>query len=36
MKEDSCKLCGEKLEKNEGDALFHCMKCSKEREVLKK
>ena len=32
MKEqkDACKLCGEKLDKKEGDALYYCLKCSEE------
>jgi len=28
---DACKLCGEKLEKETGDALYYCLKCSEKR-----
>jgi len=36
--EDVCKLCNEKLDKKQGDALFYCMKCSdkvKQKEKIK-
>ena len=32
MEENACKLCGEKLEKKEGDALYYCMKCNESNE----
>ena len=28
-KEDYCKLCGERLDKNEDTALYYCIKCTK-------
>ncbi len=29
--ENMCRLCGEKLDKNEGDALYYCLKCSEKK-----
>ncbi|MEA2038143.1 MAG: hypothetical protein U9O94_11655 [Nanoarchaeota archaeon] len=35
MTENACKLCGDKLEKKEGDALYYCMKCDEEKKESK-
>ncbi len=31
-KENFCNLCGEKLQKKEGDALYYCLKCKEETD----